>query len=939
MVLVVGTLIAALLLLRTARSLPAKNHWDAVGRGWQYLRMGSADRAFETVSDIRDEAPGSGEAMAIAGLALARLGEYRAARMALERALTLQPNQYEAAVALADLHLGLGNGRRGLVALEKAARLRPGELQVWLRIAKVQNDLGDYPKAVQAFEKALALDPGNRAALAGLIKCFLIIDQSEAAETWLKQGLATYPDDAELLGYAARAAVDTGRPSAAISLADQALAREPANVHALLARARASVGRARWDEALRDAERAVAAEPSDPSALQLLLKIEARLGLKERAAATRARGDRARERMKAMDELSGQIALHPDDPKLLWKMGETARESGSYLLASRCYQAALALEPSFQPARDGLAQVGAGRPDRLPPASVAATGIAPARLLSNGTPRGGPETPSPIRFTEVARQAGISFCHFSGITEKKYMPTGFGSGAAIFDYDNDGKLDLYFATATLLPLGTARAGPNRLYKNLGAGRFQDVTDSSGLGFVGFCHSIVVGDIDNDGDQDVFLCNYGPNALFLNEGNGRFRDISKRAGIDRPNWSLGGAFLDYDQDGDLDLYVANYGQWQLPEDDRYCTDGKESAGTSDPRLRTFCSPKSIRPAKHFLYRNNGDLTFTDVTDAAGVGRGDGRGFGVVAADINGDGRIDLYVANDQCPNFVFLNLGGGRFLDVTESSGAGFDAHGLTRAGMGVDAEDVDGDGRPDLLVTNYWNEPNSLFINLGDGIFEDRTSASGMAVDSYPWVGWGCALADFDNDGWQDCFVANGHYDNNLELFGHNSPYAQPPLLHRNVNGKRFALATREAGPYFAASHAGRGSAFGDLDDDGDIDIVVNQMDGRPALLRNDTSTTNHWLRLVLVGTVSNRDAVGTKVEVELKDRTIWRQRKGGASLYSAHDPRLLIGIGQDALARRVTIRWPSGRVTRAEHLAANRTYRFNEPRDAGPGNLSRPSP
>jgi hypothetical protein len=560
-------------------------------------------------------------------------------------------------------------------------------------------------------------------------------------------------------------------------------------------------------------------------------------------------------------------------------------------------------------------------------------------LLSTRLTRSTQDLSSPFRFTEIARQAGIDFIHCSGKTSQKFIPTAFGSGVAIFDYDNDGKLDLYFATATVLPLGTASRGPNRLYRNLGGGRFQDATESSGLGFAGFCHGIVVGDIDNDGDPDVFLCNYGSDVLLLNEGNGCFRDISKSAGVDRANWSTSGAFLDYDNDGDLDLYVANYGRWKLPDDDQFCTDTKFLGRTTEEKYRSYCSPKLIKPAKHILYRNNGNHSFTDVSDAAGVGRTDGRGFGVVAADLNGDGRIDLYVANDLCPNFVFLNQGNGTFLDVTESSGAGYDAHGKTRAGMGVDAEDTNGDGRPDVFVTNYWNEPNSLFRNLGDGIFEDRTSQSGMAADSYPWVGWGCALADFDNDGWPDCFVANGHVDDNLALFGHNSPYEQPALLHRNLAGKRFALATRDAGPYFAAAHSGRGAAFGDLDDDGDVDIVVNQMDGPPALLRNDTKTTNHWFRLALVGTVSNRDAIGARVELELSGRAISRQRKGGTSLQSSHDPRLLFGIGQDTEVRRLTIRWPSGRITRAERLAAGASYTFTEPRDQDGEQVRQSSP
>jgi enediyne biosynthesis protein E4 len=551
------------------------------------------------------------------------------------------------------------------------------------------------------------------------------------------------------------------------------------------------------------------------------------------------------------------------------------------------------------------------------PIADSIAGVGGTELVSTRMNTGRPQEPSPFRFAEIARQAGIDFVHFSGMTAERYAPTANGSGVAIFDYDNDGKLDLYFATGTLLPLGTARKGTNRLYRNLGNNRFEDVTQDSALAFAGYCHGIVVGDIDNDGDQDVFLCNYGTNVLLLNNGDGTFKDISKSAGIGGFNWSTSGAFLDYDDDGDLDLYVTNYGQWKIPGDVLVCGKGN---------VRTYCIPTSINPARHILYRNNGNLTFTEVTEAAGVARTDGRGFGVVAADLNGDGRIDLYVANDMCPNFTFLNRGNGTFDDVTESAGAGYDAQGRTHAGMGVDAEDVDGDGRPDLFVTNYWNEPNSLYMNLGDGMFEDRTPAGGMATDSTPWVGWGCALADLDNDGWPDCFVSNGHVDNNLDLLGYNSPYAQPPLLHRNLKG-RFRLATRDAGPYFDENHVGRGAAFGDLDDDGDIDIVVNHKDGAPALLRNDTVTQNHWIRLSLIGTVSNRDAVGARVEVELVGRTIVRQRKGGTSLESAHDPRLLIGLGSEPEARKVTVRWPSGRGSVAEHLAAGMTYRVVEPR------------
>jgi hypothetical protein len=533
---------------------------------------------------------------------------------------------------------------------------------------------------------------------------------------------------------------------------------------------------------------------------------------------------------------------------------------------------------------------------------------------------------SPFRFADVTRESGVDFVHVSGITEARHYPTAYGSGVAIFDFDNDGKLDLYFATATFLPTGTLRTGPNRLYRNLGGNRFQDATETSGLGYAGFCHGVAIGDIDNDGDQDVFLCNYGSNALYLNDGDGTFRDISHSAGIDRPGWSYAGAFLDYDNDGDLDLYVTRYGHWKLPDDDRVC-DALPSPLIKDPppRQRVFCSPKSIRPARHCFFRNNGDRTFTDVAEAAGLGRSDGRGLGVVATDLDDDGRIDLYVANDMCPNFVYFNRGDGTFEDATDTSGAGYGESGQIRAGMGVDAEDLDGDGRPELFATNYWNEPNSLFANLGGGQFQERSRTSGMWHDSVLWVGWGCALADFDNDGRPDCFVVNGHVDNNLERLGYESPYAQPPLLHRNVDGTRFLLATRDAGSYFDSDHVGRGVASGDIDDDGDVDLVVNHQDGAPALLRNDTPTPHHWIRLQLEGTRSNRDGVGARVEVQAGGRTIVRWRKGGASLGSSHDPRLLIGIGEAEVARSVTIRWPSGQVDHFTDLRARAGYLLKE--------------
>jgi hypothetical protein len=428
-------------------------------------------------------------------------------------------------------------------------------------------------------------------------------------------------------------------------------------------------------------------------------------------------------------------------------------------------------------------------------------------------------------------------------------------------------------------------------------------------------------------------------LYLNNGDGTFKDISKAAGIDAPNWSSSGAMLDYDNDGYLDIYVTNYGIWKYPED-------HHKAGNAEKKVWLYASPRTIKTTKHFLYHNNGNRTFTNVYDRVITieqervdpktqarmkvrvphPRDDGHGFGVVAADVNNDGLIDLYVANDMNPNFLFLNRGDGTFDDVSESSGAAYNINGVAQSGRGVDAEDVDGDGLPELFVTHFANEGVTLYQNFSKGVFYDNTAFFGLASDSMPWVGWGCALADFDNDGWPDCFVANGHVDNNRWLLGQPVDYEEIALLFRNLRGKRFKLSTKDVGRYFDSRHVGRGAAFVDIDNDGDIDIIINHKDGAPALLRNDTQSKNHWIRLTLQGTRSNRDAIGTKVEVTIGKRTIHRRRKGGSSMQGTNDPRILVGVGPDDEVKKVVIKWPSGIVQTLENLKVDWEYKIIEP-------------
>jgi hypothetical protein len=526
--------------------------------------------------------------------------------------------------------------------------------------------------------------------------------------------------------------------------------------------------------------------------------------------------------------------------------------------------------------------------------------------------------PSTIRFRDVSDATGIAFVHCSGNSPEKHFPTANGSGVAMFDYDGDGRLDLYFATTRNLPLDAPdRSQGNRLYRNRGDGTFEDTTEKAGVGFRGFTHGLAVGDVDNDGTPDLYLANLGPNVLYLNNGDGTFRDAGAGSGAQCGLWSSGAALFDYDRDGDLDLYVSCYGRWTPDGDRPFCGDAAKG-------VRTYCSPLTITPERHFLFRNRGDGTFEDVTEAAGILRSDGRGMGVVACDLDRDGWIDLYVANDLGAHFLFLNRGDGTFQDATESSGAAASEAGHFQAGMGVDAEDVTGDGLPELFVTHFREDYCTLYRNLDGQIFQDVSAWAGIVKDCMPGVGWGCALADFDNDGWPDMLVVNGHVDDNLDQLGRDVPQAEAPKVWRNRGDGRFRLV-RDPGPFFRAGHVARGAAFGDLDDDGDLDVVVSLMDQRPVVLLNE-SDRHPWIRLELLGGRSRRPAIGAAVEVHAGGRVIHRQVKGGASYHSANDTRLLIGLGSADRVERVDIRWPNGTRSTLTDPAPGRTHRVLEP-------------
>jgi hypothetical protein len=521
----------------------------------------------------------------------------------------------------------------------------------------------------------------------------------------------------------------------------------------------------------------------------------------------------------------------------------------------------------------------------------------------------------PIHFTDVTAVSGVEFVHVSGDYGERPFPAANGSGVATVDFDLDGHLDLYFLTGGPFPIEHSPGRPaNRCYRNLGEWRFQDVSGTTGLGNDGYSAGVAVGDFDADGFPDLFVNGVGPHRLYRNQGDGTFIDVGTAAGVADDRWGTSAAFLDYDNDGLLDLYVCHYARWSL-DTNKYCGDRERG-------VRIFCNPTSVEPIPHLLLHNEGDGRFRDAAGEAGIAHARGRGQGVVAADFDGDGRIDLFVGNDLSGNFLFLNQGNGTFRDISQESGAASDYLGRYQASMGVDAADVNHDGRLDLFVTTFEGEHEALYENLGNSLFQEVGRPRGFGAESIPWVGWGTALADFDLDGWPDAVVTNGHTDSNLHEVGRDAPYAQPPGLWHNVRGRFVYVGGAAAGAYFAGGHVGRGLAAADLDNDGDLDLVIVHQDAPPVLLRNDRlpAAGTGWIRLRLIGTESNRDAVGAVLRLSSAHSeqtgvsSVMQAVKGGSSYLSAPDLLQIMALDENAVSPRLEVVWPA--TNKAEFLA-----------------------
>ncbi len=522
-------------------------------------------------------------------------------------------------------------------------------------------------------------------------------------------------------------------------------------------------------------------------------------------------------------------------------------------------------------------------------------------------------------FTDVTEAVGIHFRHVAGLSPQKHLIETMGSGAVLFDYDNDGDLDLYVVNSGYVP-GTGHdpvAGRNTLYRNNGDGTFTDVTKISGTGDTGYGMGATAADYDNDGDQDLYVANFGPNVLYRNNGDGTFTDATKKAGVGDSSWSVSCAFVDIDRDGDLDLYVVNYVEYDL---------SMKPCLNNDKGILEYCHPRFFDGKSDVLYRNNGDGTFSDITQKAGVYNViEGKGLGVTVGDYDNDGWPDIYVANDTTRNFLYHNRGDGTFTDVGLPSGTGYNRNGLPEGSMGVDFGDYNNDGWLDIFVTNSSLETNTLYKNNGDGTFTDATEIARLAQPSYLMLAFGTKFFDFDNDGNLDLFVANGHLQPDIERLDDYNTYAQNDQLYQNNGDGTYTEIGAALGGYFSERYVGRGAAFGDYDNDGDMDVFIVNSNQRAVLLRNDGGNRNHWIRIEVVGTKSNRDGIGARVEVQYDGRRQMQEVHSGSSYASESDRRLLFGLGKAKKIQRIEVKWPSGSVQRLVDIDVDRSIKIVE--------------
>jgi len=505
-------------------------------------------------------------------------------------------------------------------------------------------------------------------------------------------------------------------------------------------------------------------------------------------------------------------------------------------------------------------------------------------------------TTSTYPFDEVpASASGITWVHTAGHSQEKYLPETTGSGCAFLDYDNDGWMDIYLVNSGKCDFYNPNPPlRNALYRNNRDGTFTDVTEKAGVAAGGYGQGVAVGDYDGDGFPDLYVTQYGRSILYHNNGDGTFSDVTEKAGVAAPGWSSSAVWFDYDNDGRLDLFVCRFVDF----------DRSKNLPCEANNKPGYCVPRLYKPMASWLFHNNGDGTFTDVSKESGIARYPGKAWGVVATDLNNDGKIDLLVANDTVANFLFMNRGGGKFEEIGTLAGVAYSESGRPRSGMGVDSADFNQDGWMDLFVTNIDHEKYSLYQNNHDETFDDKADASGIGAATRLLSGWGLKFFDYDNDGNLDLFLANGNPDDLIEMMHKDVAYREPLMLFHG-DGKILHNVSAQSGPLFAKPMSARGLAIGDFDNDGAVDVLVAVNDAAPLLLHNQADPENHWLGIKLVGKKANRDAVGARITYQAGDLKRYRTRVGGGSYLSSHDPRIVLGLGKHTKIDWLEVKWP----------------------------------
>jgi len=811
-----------------------------------------------------------------------------------DRALRTNPRDGLALLEVVSLLLSRNRAEEARARAHEILQRAPDFATGHLAMAEVAYGLGNRKEARELLDRAAALNPDTPSFFPAAARLYHSLARTargvELLQTARARGLADF-DSLELLG---DLCLKLTRPREAVEAYRAALRVEPnsADLHRNLGRALLMLNRQKEaEEALHESLRL---RPEDPYALYYLGSLRLGQGKAQEAADLLSRSLRR-------DELNpkARYAL----AQALLKLGKKKEAEAEFVqharLMERLYHSSPQESTAHRDRRDlspGAAlewEEPTGPPHRLPP------GTGEVRSL-------GSEENRRFWFEDVAAEAEIRLRNVSGGPDKDYIIESLGSGACWIDYDGDGSLDLYLVNGQPLAQTDGSAPSDVLYRNRGDGTFQEVTSRAGIRDSGWGHGCAVGDIDNDGDPDLYVTNRGANALYRNRGDGTFIEVGRAAGVDDPGWSASAAFADYDADGFLDLVVAEYVEFdqsktQRPGSAEFC----RFLG-----MPVFCGPRGLPMARNRLYRNRGNGTFEDVTVAAGFHTDRGYySLGVVWGDLDNDGDPDLYVATDSTPNLLYRNNGDGTFTDVATEAGVAFNEEGREQAGMGTDMGDYDNDGDMDLVVTNFSHDVNTLYRQDSPGTFSDVSYSSGIGEPSLLYLGWGVGWVDLDNDGWKDLFVANGHTQPQVDQYGLATTYRERNLLFANLHDGTFREVGKDSGPGMALITPSRGAAFADYDNDGDVDVLVNNIDELPNLLRNETGNRSHWIGLKLIGTRATRDAVGARVTLKVQAGIRMGEVHPGYSYLSSNDPRLLFGLGSAVSVDEIRIRWPKGSI------------------------------